>query len=757
MSEESEGEILHEPTAADDEPDAGPEIADRAVVGALARGTLSRADETRNTADRLRSAPERLREQVREQHAELHRRAVAARLKDTPLDKLREAAGSRIRLDALERAGYRSVRQVLSARPEQLRRHPGVGEKTAAEALRAAKKVSDAAARETVFRFDPDSGDAEQAELLGTLRKLETAEATVDELGDSIDALTAELDSTRPVAGRAGSKLRMMFAGRAKKQDSLRALARLEDLLEQPWVERITDAARRAYEVAGRQNAAESWRDYQQRAAVYNTLLSGITGVAETSEASARGFVTGEVEREAAAVELDTSLLHVVPRGYQAFGAKYALAREHCVIGDEMGLGKTVEALAAMAHLAASGSTHFLVVAPAGVLVNWVDETRRHTRLTARGLHGPHRDAEAEGWKRNGGVAVTTYDTLRRLTGLDRISPAMLVVDEAHLVKNPEAKRSRAVGEIAARAERNLFLTGTPMENRVEEFKTLVSYLDPPLAEKIRVGDALMGAKAFRRTVAPVYLRRNQEDVLTELPEKLELEDWVQLGTKDGDAYREAVVDGKFQLMRRAAYEPEKLADSAKLERMGEIIQESAQNGWKVVVFSYFRDVLEKVGRLPGAMHSLDGRLSAIAKQELVDEFNNHPEHAVLPAQIAAGGVGLNIQSASVVILAEPQLKPSTEEQAIARCHRMGQTRKVHVHRLMAKDTVDQRLAEVLEGKARLFDAYARDSAAKNSDASAVDTEPIDQRLLHDEAIPMDQRIVRVERERLRGAERAGA
>ncbi|WP_092627657.1 hypothetical protein [Actinopolyspora mzabensis] len=110
--------------------------------------------------------------------------------------------------------------------------------------------------------------------------------------------MSVEFDSVRPVAGRAGSKLRMMFAGRARKQASLRAVARHEDLLEQPWVERINDAARRAHEVAGRQNAAESWRDYQQRAAVYNTLLSGITGVADTPDASAQGFVTGEVDPE---------------------------------------------------------------------------------------------------------------------------------------------------------------------------------------------------------------------------------------------------------------------------------------------------------------------------------------------------------------------------------------------------------------------------------------------------------------------------
>ncbi|WP_181188152.1 DEAD/DEAH box helicase [Actinopolyspora mortivallis] len=740
---------VHEPTTEDDGPDAEPEVADRSLVGAPARGILARADNTRGAAARLRSAPKRLRERVRDQHAELHRAAVSARLEQTPSERLREAAEGTLRLDALERAGYRNVRQVLSARPEQLRRHPGVGEKTAVEALRAATKLSEAVARETTFRFDPDGGGPEQTELLGTLRALEDADEAVDELGTSLDDLDAELDTVRPAAGRVGSRLRMLFSGRGRKQAALRALAQLEDLLGQPWVERITDTAQRVEEAAEEQDSDELWRDYQRRAAVYNTLLSGVVGVESVPETSARGFVPREVERETSAVQLDTSLLDVVPRGYQAFGARYALARRHCILGDEMGLGKTIEALAAMAHLAAGGSTHFLVVAPAGVLVNWLEETRRHTRLSARSLHGPHRDAETRSWKHAGGVAVTTYDTLRRLTGLEEVTPAMLVVDEAHLVKNPEAKRSRAVGKLVGRAEHTLFLTGTPMENRLQEFKTLVSYLNPRLGRRIRAGDVLMEARAFRSAVAPVYLRRNQEDVLTELPEKLELEDWVQLGEADGAAYREAVAAGKFAAMRRAAYVPDRSVRSAKLDRMSEIIEESAHNGWKVVVFSYFLDVLTKVERLPGAMRKLDGGLGAGAKQELVDEFNNHPEHAVLPAQITAGGVGLNIQSASVVILAEPQLKPSTEEQAVARCHRMGQTRKVHVHRLMAKETVDQRLAEVLEGKARLFDAYARDSAAKESDASAVDTEPVDQRLLHDEAVPMDQRIVRVERERL--------
>jgi SNF2 family DNA or RNA helicase len=111
----------------------------------------------------------------------------------------------------------------------------------------------------------------------------------------------------------------------------------------------------------------------------------------------------------------------------------------------------------------------------------------------------------------------------------------------------------------------------------------------------------------------------------------------------------------------------------------------------------------------------------AADRQRIVDEFSAIDGHAVLISQITAGGVGLNIQAASVVILTEPQLKPTIEQQAIARCHRMGQTRKVRVHRLLAKDTVDERLLEILGTKSALIEAYARDSDAKLMDPSAID------------------------------------
>src|SRR5262245_55908674 len=120
----------------------------------------------------------------------------------------------------------------------------------------------------------------------------------------------------------------------------------------------------------------------------------------------------------------------------------------------------------------------------------------------------------------------------------------MLVVDEAHYVKNHETRRARAVAAWCARTRRVLFLTGTPMENRVDEFRTLVAHLRPELVPAIRRSDAAMGPRAFRSAVAPAYLRRNQQDVLVELPEVVHVDEWEEFSRADAAAYRQAVASG---------------------------------------------------------------------------------------------------------------------------------------------------------------------------------------------------------------------
>jgi len=305
--------------------------------------------------------------------------------------------------------------------------------------------------------------------------------------------------------------------------------------------------------------------------------------------------------------------------------------------------------------------------------------------------------------------------------------PGMLVVDEAHYVKNPDTRRTKSVALWTEHCDRVLFLTGTPMENRVEEFRTLVRHLRPELLPAVRNGTAAAGPHAFRKSVAPAYLRRNQEDVLTELPALVQVDEWVEFSAADSEAYGRAVGDGNFMAMRRAAYaDAEK---SAKLQRLRELVAEAADNGVKVVVFSYFREVLATVRQALESQQALEkrvigtisGSVPAARRQQLVDDFARAPGHAVLLSQIEAGGVGLNLQAASLVILCEPQVKPTTEHQAVARVHRMGQIRTVQVHRMLATDSVDDRLLTILKNKDRLFDAFARRSDLADATPDAID------------------------------------
>jgi len=316
---------------------------------------------------------------------------------------------------------------------------------------------------------------------------------------------------------------------------------------------------------------------------------------------------------------------------------------------------------------------------------------------------------------------VTTLSTLHSLDVPPDLRIGMFVVDEAHYAKNHETRRAQAVGRWCGRTERVLFLTGTPMENRVEEFRSLVAHLRPEVAERVRPSDAAMGARAFRSAVAPVYLRRNQRDVLVELPEVVHVDEFEEFSRADAAAYRRAVADGNFMAMRRAAYAVPK--KSAKLGRLVELVEEAEANDLKVVVFSYFRDVLATVQDAlgPRARGPISGGTPPARRQEIVDAFTADPGHAVLLAQIQAGGVGLNLQAASVVILCEPQVKPTMETQAVARAHRMGQVRTVQVHRLLTPGGVDERMLEILQVKSMLFDEYARRSDLAEQTPDAVD------------------------------------
>ncbi|MEU0661434.1 DEAD/DEAH box helicase [Streptomyces lavendulocolor] len=658
----------------------------------------------------------------------IHDAAVARELGAIPVARLQDVTEGRLRLGNVEKSGLGTVGGVLEAGPYRLRQIPGVGQRTVDQILAAARRLAEAVHETVAVHIDVDRPEPSTTALVTALHVLVEAGPDARRAVDRATALSERLGPLLTDAGPAAGRFGMLLAGREKKGRALAAVDGIRSLVDEAEQAGLPELLAQASVdlLRGSSSDIAAWVDFELRSAEYYSLLAEVSGRLPDA-AAAEGFLPEEIAERVRTQQLDDSHRRVSLRGYQAFGARFALAQRKVILGDEMGLGKTIQAIAVLAHLAAEGQSHFMVVCPASVLVNWTREIEARSALRVMVLHGPDRHEAFADWKGRGGVAVTTFDALRGFPAPGGGEVGLLVVDEAHGVKNPKTKRSQAVALWTERCERGLFMTGTPMENRVVEFRNLVRMLDEGVADSLGERDALAGSVAFRKAVAPVYLRRNQEDVLMELPSLQRTDEWEELSASDEEAYRDAVRAGNFMAMRRAAYtRPEK---SAKLDRLREIVREAGENGQKTVVFSHFRDVLDVVGTALGTgptaglplLGPLTGSVPAGRRQQIVDDFAGVPGPAVLLAQIQAAGVGLNMQAASVVIICEPQIKPTLEHQAVARAHRMGQVRSVHVHRLLATGGVDERMVRMLEEKTRLFDAYARRSAVAESTPDAVD------------------------------------
>jgi len=716
-------------------------MADGAGLGVHeARTLLARARTLVDLVSTIENGRATPRGDVEQAFHALREQMVHRELANIPVARLRDTTGGRLRIGLLEQAGVTTVLNVHGSSASRLQQVPGVGQITATQLVAAARQVATAVRDDLRVRVDLNPSDAASTALISALHTLREFEGAAEQAHEPASRLAKDLDAALPVAAATGSRLRRFFSGRERQADAQAAMVRIQQLVA--WTESsglAESLGGAATALRGVVDPKAAWEQFERRSPEFYGLLGEIVELGGDAEAAV-GFLPADLVEQITSHPLDDGYRRVSLRGYQAFGARFALARRRVIIGDEMGLGKTIQAIAVMTHLRTTGAQRFLVACPASVLVNWTREISDRSELRAYRLHGLERAANQRLWERQGGVGVTTLDSLYSLTVPADVRVDQLVVDEAHFVKNPEARRSRAVRAWTERVDRVLFLTGTPMENRAEEFRNLVGYLQPKLASAVDGRHGVAGPTAFRRAVAPVYLRRNQDDVLMELPDLVRSDDWVEFGRADHLAYRDAVAQGNFMAMRRAAYASGTPGGSAKLTRLLEIVEESAANGHKVVVFTNFRAVLSTVGSaLDGrAFGPITGDVPAAQRQAIVDQFAAADGHAVLLAQVQAGGTGLNIQAASVVILCEPQVKPSLEDQAIARLHRMGQTRSVQAHRLLVADSVDQRMVEMLAAKARLFDDYARRSDIADGSPDAVDISEVE----------LARRIVAEEQER---------
>ncbi len=434
-----------------------------------------------------------------------------------------------------------------------------------------------------------------------------------------------------------------------------------------------------------------------------------------------------------------------VLRDYQALGLGWLKMLARFGLGgclaDDMGLGKTVQVLALIATKVRKPCGPTLVVAPKSLVFNWLDEAARFApKLRAASYTGARRSEVLAKFDRLD-LVITTYGTvLRDIQELCKHEFRYVVLDEASAIKNPSSLTAKSCRLL--KASHRLALTGTPVENRLDDLASILEFLNPGMTSTVSALESLAQPTAsagelaaLGRALKPVMLRRTKAAVLSELPDKTEQVMRCELGPAQRKLYDElrdhyrALLDrtidkqglarSKIHVLeallrlRQAACHPGLLDDtrraepSAKLDALMGPLVEVTEAGHKVLVFSQFtsflsiaRDRLDEAGV---SYAYLDGKTRR--RKEQVERFQNDDDCSAFLISLKAGGHGLNLTAAEYVFLLDPWWNPATEAQAIDRAHRIGQQRPVFAYRMIADNTVEDRVLELQTRKRDLAEA----------------------------------------------------
>ena len=693
---------------------------DRQFSFSDAKKLLKTHQETQNKLNEIKRAGDIYKEAVKRAADSCMAAETLKLMKDIPIEEVNRNKNG-IRVKALRDSGYTTYADIYAASAKQLSFIKGISEDGAKAVKRVVNDASDTAKKTVKLKLNADNKTENMTGLVLAVSQFQKAAKLSEESEMLSRKYSYDMQCAMNDIQTSTGLFRWMFSSKEKKQRAVGAYRFLDENMRGEYgneAQKLSEELKNTIMLPP--NAA--WELFKEQPIQYSNILEGIVPGVFGNGDEVYGLPE-ELAAEIKEADFHSEGLNCDLRRYQEWGVRYILHQGRVLLGDEMGLGKTVQAIAAMVSLKNTGATHFVVVCPASVLINWCREIQKFSDLKTVKVHGDDRAASLEEWLKTGGVAVTTYETTAVFKMPDDFGYTMLVVDEAHYIKNPDANRTANTKEIAKKADRILFMTGTALENNVDEMVNLIQILKPDIAKEISGMKMLASAPQFREKVAPVYYRRKREDVLTELPELLETKEWCVLGNLEEREYENAVLSKNYNAARRVSWHVDDMNESGKAKRMMEIIEEAKSEDRKIIVFSFFLDTIQKVAQMLGDSCSepINGSVSPARRQEIIDEFNKAPAGQVLAAQIIAGGTGLNIQAASVVILCEPQLKPSIENQAISRAYRMGQARNVLVYRLLADDTIDEKITNLLAEKQTIFDAFADKSAAAESTEADVE------------------------------------
>lgn len=628
---------------------------------------------------------------------------VNEEIRQVPITDLTKSF-TRLPLQALEANHITTMYDLLKYNHRQLEALNGIGDETADKLMLALHRSTAAIKNQIHYRIDLEHLTDRDKEILQEIYFYLHTKENYAKLNVIYQETERGIQEAYDNSGLIQNFFGWIFSSRKKKQKFLTAVEDVKYFNQSSYAETIMQFYDNCTALKN-VDFETILQDYKENAIQYYTVIEKFADIEIKDDVDEDIDVS--LLKQIQATPLFLESFHTELRHYQEFGTKYILHQKRVLLGDEMGLGKTIQAIAAMNHLHHKGHRYFLVICPAGLLLNWKREIEKLTDMQAYMLHGTG-ISDFEIWKSDGGIAIINYEGLDKII-FDKDFPLdMVVVDEAHFVKNKEAQRTRNTVRMIEQAEYTLYMTGTAIENNVDEMCYLIECLNPSIASEVKDMKYLAKADLFRKKIAPVYLRRKRVDVLMELPELTIHDEWCMMNEEEINSYHKAVETGNFMAMRRVSWDS---LNSTKAERMMELCLQALSEGKKVVIFSYFLDTLSFVSDLllGKALPVISGKLSLEKRQDILRQFDE-PIARVLPIQIHVGGIGLNIQTAEIVILCEPQLKPSDEMQAISRIYRMGQVHHVFVYRLLSADTIDETLVKRLHDKQNIFDQFADES-----------------------------------------------
>lgn len=415
------------------------------------------------------------------------------------------------------------------------------------------------------------------------------------------------------------------------------------------------------------------------------------------------------------------------PFPYQFSGISFLFPRNHAVLADEMGLGKTMQCITTIRMLIRSGRlSRVLLVCPKPLVTNWQREFETWApEIPVIAVNGNQAN-RAWLWQRDQtSVKIANYELLTRDEHLlvdNGLSFDLVVLDEAQRIKNSGNSTSKVVKKISR--ERSWALTGTPIENSIEDLVGIFDFVSPGVVS------SHMTTRHIRDQVQDFILRRTKDKVMTDMPPKLMRDAELDLSPEQWDSYTSAEKDGVlrlndmgdqitikhvFELVLRLKqicnFDPSTGA-SSKMERLEADMEEVAASGQKAIVFSQWVDAIvdidEKLKRFNPLQYH--GRIPSNKRDGILQEFKENPDRSVLLMSYGAGSVGLNLQFCRYVFLFDRWWNPAIEDQAINRAHRIGAAGSVTVTRMIMANTIEQRIHDILEAKRQLFNEILSDN-----------------------------------------------